>query len=287
MLDDNGDGTGHHQFLFGETEGNRSRTMFVGTGFKTALADIHGVTATLYLGEEKSTADLLAVSDADSLANAWVEIRSPLTRSETDIGYAHQPLVMPVQSMKHDPTTRMWKTTWKGFNTSGKYEILYFIRNPGENTQFSMNRSIVYKNRPGNLPPDEFHLLAPANGAEQTTMPVFDWDETQDPDYDAITYNLVVATDLNFHNILIRQEEIGHPPFRIEDPFILKDLTHYYWMIEAVDSFGSIRTSSEIRQFHTDNTNGFQSYITGRVMDSSDLTGITGAGIKYDQTQIQ
>jgi hypothetical protein len=284
LLDDNGDGQGTHQLWYGGGDGENTQRLFIGTGKLDNLPDILEVTGTQYLAWNQSSADLWAVSDADSLAHAWLAIRTPVMQSNPGEGKVHMILDFAPYQMSYIPGLDQWSVSLEepgGFNESGKYELFYFVQNPGDDDLFSMKRSVVYKNKYGNYPPDLFSLLAPIDDSEQTSMPVFNWNIANDPDGDAITYNLIIATDSNFYNIVLQKEEILFPPFILDDPLALKDLTHYFWKIQAVDNFGSV-TSSGTRGFHTDNTNGFHGWVTGQVKSVVGLTGIAGASIKFD-----
>jgi hypothetical protein len=221
------------------------------------------------------------IADADSQAHAWLEIRPPSMILTPGGGKEHMIIDLTIEPMNYNQGITQWELEGNEFNESGKYELFYFVQNPGDNDLYSMKRSVVYKNRYGNHPPDLFKLLAPLDDSEQTSMPVFNWDIAQDPDGDTVTYNLIIATDVNFHNIVLQKEELPSPPFILDDPLVLKDLSNYFWKIEVVDNFGSV-TASGAGSFHTDNTNGFHGWVTGQVKSALDSTGLAGASIKYD-----
>jgi len=280
LLDDNADGKGGNRLIY-DGDGDISQGLYIGTGVIENFPRIINVTDTQYIGLDQSSVDLWMKADVDNQAISWLEIRSPSLVLSPEDGFEHRTIDLIQGEMAYNDLMDQWGLTWDGFNKSGKYELFYYVRNPGDETLFSMSRSVVYKNKYGNTPPQAFDLVVPLNESEQTTLPVFDWEAALDTDEDTVTYNLIIATDVNFHNIVLRREEIAFPPIRIDDPFILKDLTNYYWKIEAVDSFGSVTYSSSQQQFNTNNTNGFHTYIMGQIINSLNLTGIVGANIKY------
>jgi hypothetical protein len=160
------------------------------------------------------------------------------------------------------------------------YEIFYFVRDTQTKNSSPMKRSTVYKNKDGNAPPDAFHLLAPFDAAVTKTVLLFNWEKTADPNKDPLTYNLVIATDSAFSNVVYRREGIPVSMAHVDSAAHLQDLTTYYWKVEAVDGYGVKTTSTEITwSFRTDNTNGFPGIITGIVFSDRDFSRIATATI--------
>ncbi|HEC84762.1 MAG TPA: hypothetical protein ENI48_05920 [Thioploca sp.] len=114
-----------------------------------------------------------------------------------------------------------------------------------------------------NQPPNPFNLRYPTDGISTRTALRFDWESTTDPDNDVVTYTLLIATDTEkFDNSVVYQQEQRRIPLTsIDDTTVinegqtdgtLKDLTTYYWKVEAIDNFGA-KTTSPVFSFHTNN----------------------------------
>ena len=171
-----------------------------------------------------------------------------------------------------------WAVTYNGFTESGMYDILYFVRDKETGKISPMKRSVVYKDKAGNTAfPSQFHLLSPASTSTQKTTLVFTWEKALEAD--GVTYNLVIAEDINFTTIFYRKEGSAATMTYVDNSAGLKDQKTYYWMIEAADGFGEKTISYEKYSFKTDNTNGYPGIITGIVYSDRDFSLITSAVI--------
>ena len=283
LLDDNGDGKGSN--ILG-LDGTTTENIYLGAGLTRdanvvdSPAEIKEVTSTLFLDSGSSSALLWALPYklSDLLASAWMEIRAPSTVLTAKSGSNQLELDIPKVPMPK--TASRWEKQLATFSEPGKYEIFYYVRDTLTNQDSPMKRSVVYKNQAGNQAPTPFHLRAPANSSEQKTMVIFDWGEALDPDADPVSYTLTIASNPDFTaaHIVYRQEEIESSPTFVDGAAGLKDLTTYYWKIEAIDQYGAKTPSSEIWSFYTDNTNSAGGgIITGLVYSNLDSSAISGA----------
>ncbi len=76
---------------------------------------------------------------------------------------------------------------------------------------------------------------------------IFDWEASSDPDSDGITYEIQVATDNQFSNI-VHSANTGNTNREIT---LEKDITHY-WRVKATDSNGGSSIFSNVWQFYTE-----------------------------------
>ena len=95
-----------------------------------------------------------------------------------------------------------------------------------------MRRSRVYnykdeEDEEANSPPSSFGLISPPDGAEVKTVLMFDWEDSEDPD--GLTYNLIIATDSAFDDIVYRKEEIPISAALVDKSVGLEDLMTFYW----------------------------------------------------------
>ena len=181
------------------------------------------------------------------------------------------------------------------FTDRGRYEVYYHVLDKQTPAQAApVEVGVVYKTYDGNQPPAAFNLVEPASGVSVRTEDIFIWRETTDPDdlnnVLNVSYNLVISVDQSFAN---------DPRFQSIDPargqfFIaegiqfgtyavgreagLVDGQSYFWKVEAVDGFGSIKTS-EVRSFTVDNRNALAGpdLLVRQVV--SNQRGFTGVGI--------
>ncbi len=87
-----------------------------------------------------------------------------------------------------------------------------------------------------------------------------------------MTYTLIISENINFSSIAYQKERITSSVSYVDISAGLKDLTTYYWKVEAVAEYGARTTSIEVWTFQTDNTNGFPGIITGIVYSDLDYS---------------
>jgi len=297
LLDDSGSGSGSNSLAEGSTDGSVANDMFFGTGTNNLTnssgSGITGVTETKYLTDSESAALLwLTVTNNSEIGSAWTEIRVPSKVLAASSSSEQLSIDLPKVTMSS--LNNRWETTDAAFNSAGisfseagKYEIYYYTKDNTAKAEISpMKRSVVYKNKIGNHAPSSFSLVSdsdsPADGETKKTVLVFKWNATSDPDGDDLTYNLVIATESGFNNVVYKKEEITDPMAFVDMTAGLKDLTTYYWKIEAVDIYGSVTTSTQKWSFTTNNTNGYPGVVTGIVYSDTESSKISAANTKID-----
>jgi hypothetical protein len=303
LVDINGDGQGSNVLSAEIGEGPNLAELYLGAGvdFVTnpgSAAEILQVTDTVYLTPEQSSADLyIKVNNANRVNGAPVDIRQPsiVLTTKDDVEYTEQREIEGVLRVDGDlrcsHVTNYCDKQVDVFEEPGQYEVFYFVRDSITNDISPIERSVVYKNKAGNQTPDSFELLYPFAGVEPppATTLRFYWNDTNDPDNDAFTYTLLIATDEEYfdNSVVYKQEELRVTTTSIDDQANvideetgkssqgLKDLTKYYWKVEAIDNFGA-RTSSNVVSFTPDNTNAPPS------PGSADPKSILGNSIAID-----
>jgi hypothetical protein len=88
---------------------------------------------------------------------------------------------------------------------------------------------------------------------------------------------LISKGDNSFSNP-IRKEGLLYSTCLVTAADGLEDLSTYYWKVRAIDEFGAVR-DSDVRVFHTNNTNPVACWINGHVYDTSTGQPITGASV--------
>ncbi len=291
LLDDNGDGVGSNRL-----DGLLAADLRLGIGLDydtnsvTNPADIQAVSSIQYV-EPGSDSALLWLEDnlnGGSVA-AWLEVRSPDQELTGSGGTSTIQLTNELDRvlMNFNESTGRWEGTYQpdageghlGFDAPGRYQIYYFVRDAKTGEISPLKQSTVYKRKAVNTAPDPFDLLSPLDDSTHQSTLVFDWQSTTDPDGDLLTYNLVIATDPSFVNVVYRQNVLTTSHAAVDENAGLEDLSNYYWKVEAVDAYGALTPSNQIWWFHTDNTNGNIGILKGLVYSDTDFALLTSANI--------
>ncbi|MGA1824078.1 MAG: Ig-like domain-containing protein [bacterium] len=289
LLEDDGDGMGSNLISEGYGDGEVAENIYLGIGLTYDVnsmgnpAEMVNVTETLYLDASATSARLWAEANDDTkVSSAWMEIRPPSKILTPGGGTAQLEVELDKMLMTLNESSSCWEKTYTLFNEYGMFEVFYFIRDTETDEISPMTRSVVYKNKPENNPPSSFALVSPEDAAEQKTILIVSWTESSDPDKDIISYNLVIATDVDFSNVVYREEGIFTCSTLIDQRAGLNDLTTYYWNVEAVDSYGAITESNQAWSFSTNNTNVLPGFIQGIVYNVENYLPLEEVNISID-----
>jgi PKD repeat protein len=289
LLDDNGDTVGSN-VLSDDGDGSMVKDLYFGVGnyyvpnSATNPAEVTEVTETVFLTSspsDNSHTMWAEVNDDDKVdgGRIWFEVRPP-SMALSGTGGSGQSVADYVYNFLLYTSPTHWEKSYSGFDEYGKYEIFYFVRDEDTQKVSPMKRSVVYKDKPGNNPPDAFNLTSPADTSEQTTIVLLQWEDAVDPDGDAVTYTVMISEDDTFATVDYIKEEITHNATVIGSEAGLEDLTTYYWKVVAIDAYGRRTESSQVWSFHTDDHNGFPDYIAGYITDSSTGAGLAGTATR-------
>jgi len=308
LLDDNGDGIGSN-VLTANGDGNKLASLMFGTGHDYLVnapdnpAEILDVTLPQYLTEKKDDTSALLLLQAnipDKVDPATIEIRPP-SKILNQVQDSTEQIAIELEThpLKYNEDSELFEFAYAGFTESGRYDIFYTVRDKNTKEKSPFYHSAVYKNRPGNLPPNSFKLISPSNKSFTQTVLIFDWESTDDPDDEPITYSLIIAEDQNFNNIVYQENELIHSMAFVDSGYlvinddeshedeeynahILEDLAEYFWKVEAVDMYGAV-TSSNIHSFNTNNTNAPPGIVSVQVNNTLDGTPVENVEITLDQ----
>jgi hypothetical protein len=164
LLDDNGDGKGSNVLV---EDGQMAKSIFLGAGVDLASndeniqADILTVTPPQYLSADESTVLLfLTANDQRKVDPAQIAIRPPSKLLHAQDGTEQVDIDIENQFLKYNHDTKRFEINYAGFTESGMYEIFYTVRDSKTKQISLVQRSVVYKNKPGNSPPGKFNLKA-------------------------------------------------------------------------------------------------------------------------------
>lgn len=89
-----------------------------------------------------------------------------------------------------------------------------------------------------NQAPTTFNLLSPANEAKNLSpILILDWEDSEDPEKEAITYAVYISRNIDFSESIIK-ENLTASTCLVDDN--LNDEDWYYWKVQAVDDYGAI-----------------------------------------------
>jgi len=294
LLDDNGDATASYLPL-SITDGILAANLSLGVGVKSLgePADIAAVTSTTILPATQ-TDDVplwLQVNDNSRIARAWMEIRTPVTSVSSYGGTGQFIPHLITQPLYYDGL--QWNSSYT-FPNAGTYNLLYYTQDNQTGDISPTAHSVVYKQLANNTAPSAFSLTAPEDAGSVSPMFPLSWQEVTS--IHAVTYTLLVATDLDFTNIVYRQESIPQaamymPNAALKDPtsttggyYCQNGDTHCYWKVQAIDSFGAV-TESNTRSFTiVVASNDLPGIIYGYVLDSVTGAPIPGATVFFNNT---
>lgn len=123
------------------------------------------------------------------------------------------------------------------------YDNLYYWRVNGTNSNGTGTWSNTYNFRTINFLPAAPVLVSPLNNSTGNSLtPALDWNDISD----ALHYNLQVATDTGFANMVVNQNNIIASQYNI--PASLLNIgTAYYWRVNAVNGNGTGQWSARWR----------------------------------------
>ncbi|MBI5664011.1 MAG: hypothetical protein HZC49_02805 [Nitrospirae bacterium] len=281
LLDDDGDGYGSNM-LSGTEDGNEVDELYVGVGNyyvpnrAANPAELTEVTETAYLSSAEATYTMWAeVNDNAKIdgGRIWYEVRKPSKSLPGGSGNEQVAADYVYNFLLYDSGLH-WEKQYNDFDEYGRYEIFYFVRDAGTQKVSPMKRSIVYRDDPGNLNyPDAFNLTLPADGSEQMSKVILDWEGSVDADGDEVTYTVMISRVSDFATVDYIREEIKDTWAMVGDDGELLVDTLYYWKVVAADSYGKRTESNQVWSFNTnclgdpENCNGtaFPGIITGYV----------------------
>jgi hypothetical protein len=233
-------------------------------------AGLTSVSPAQYLSPTDPDPVLEAKTDnADDVAEIWVAIKPPdfdLGQPLADISEQREVAVPRLEFDEQTDTVtyRLYdfnKGGFSGFNQTGRYEVLYFVKDKETGSISVLMKSFVYRNLdPTDEPPRAFDLLEPPVWSMENTVLLLDWEDSSDPEKGMVSYTVEISTDAAFAKPEFTIEGVDGSALMIDESVGLKDLTDYYWRVIALDENGNRTLSSQTGSFSTNNTNGWGDY---------------------------
>ena len=296
LLDDNGDGQGSNELSDPKGDGQVSKNVFLGVSERTGNAPddvyIEEVARAIFLGTGQfSTNDIWArVNDNHGFKSMWVEIKRPDYSNETQSSSAQ--IAMDLKKILYnnyneDLDIYEWKKI-NAFDVPGMYQVFYFAEDDTTSNISALKETRVYKAKSGNHIPEPFQLISPINISENapdsiptvSTTFILDWEDAIDPDHHRISYTvLLTKPSTNSISTAIIKDDINQSACLIRLSDGIKDLSHYYWKVRAIDEYGAIR-ESETWEFKTDNNkNPPSGSLNAYVFDEASMQPVNNAEI--------
>lgn len=243
LYDDNGDAVASN--LLDQGDGAATSSVYLGFAppaesgapVETDEAAFVQVTGTLHLPAGQSTAALWGFANHPGRVDtAWVEIRAPRTVLEGQGGTAQLENNLSKVFLTRDEATGRYEVedcrldNGRGcFENPGRYDVFYFVIDTITARVSTLASSVVHVNRQGNRRPDGFALLAPLDGVQTTPTMVLDWGDATDLDNDRVTYQVVVATDPDLNDVVLRREQLRASSLVIEPSSGIRGVQTFYW----------------------------------------------------------
>jgi hypothetical protein len=301
------------------SDGEVAATIKLGTGPDSAFnsaadpATIVEVTKTKFLNTSTINAELIvrANNNNDDVAAAIIEVRrpnemlssqvddgmgNPVTVQQTADGYVRR-LLGPEGTCASAPNFYCLNygdpliPDPDQFDAPGTYEIYYYVEDTETGDLSPQERSVVYKALGGNDAPSAPTLVSPADGdIDIPLVAALDWTDSVDPEGNALTYTVRVATDSAMANVIYKEEEIPFSFHVVPPASGLANDTDYWWDVQAIDFYGATVDSicdgapSTPCMFHTvesgnNNTGLIRGVIRGLTQSNAVVTQLNNAAV--------
>jgi hypothetical protein len=122
--------------------------------------------------------------------------------------------------------------------------------------------------------PSAFNLLSPADKAKVSTKAILDWEDSSDSE--GLTYTVYISESNSFGDPII--ENLSSSFYALQETDGIKDVTTYYWKVEAINGFGAV-TGTSVWQFTTDNNSNAPPARVGGVIYNSQNKPIPNATV--------
>ncbi|MGB5325896.1 MAG: hypothetical protein WBN40_10795, partial [Pseudomonadales bacterium] len=300
QLDDNNDGLSSNVINTATSDtafdGVYAASVFLGTSTPLAinqpvLPEVVAVTDTTFLDVTPGDNTVQLTLRPESLnpnQRAYVDIREPGTMLPggdlSGSGISEQGEVDSTRVTLFAPGTNgcpvdQYCRAQGGFDSSGRYDIFYYLEDIDTGVVTPATRSIVYKNDPSNTAPASFELISPANGAVTTVnAAIFLWQASADLDGDRFSYSVVLCEDAALTVNCRAQEELRAPATKFVG---LKDNVDYYWRAAAIDNFGAITNSNSVFTFRVAlETNSIIGVVEGLVQSNLDFSLLSNFSVQ-------
>lgn len=228
----------------------------------------------------------VTVSDLSRLRQAWIEIRLP--------GAAPPPAALSESFQRVEAMPRflaegelgasLWwmhyeREDFPGFTEPGEYQVYYFVEDVSGRLA-PVRSSRVFRNRTGNLPPEPFSLVKPADNAVVDVFPCFEWQDAGDPDGDPVSYVILLSESAQFPYGTMVVETGGEPLLFAGRKLPLADGRAYYWKVIARDAYGATRESRQVFRLRTDTVNDVFGSLLVRIYDGSTGGRVPNASVR-------
>ncbi|GMQ89009.1 MAG: hypothetical protein BMS9Abin09_0453 [Gammaproteobacteria bacterium] len=301
LLDDNADRLGSRRLIGGTTngvvnDGEIARSIHLGYGSDVDANYFTPATTQFLPGPANACLDMVVTTDdisSPDRRDSWtLAVRSPGSNLAPFFNDP-RPLALPYQRLDMTDTSGGAGDSFQAcmnFAQSGKYEVWYWGETNGSGKSTALKRSLVYVNKTGNQPPAQVTSIYPENGANGvSTSPYFSWNYVNDPDGDAVTYTLRIATSSTVDSngmlvdIVYEEEEVG-VSYLITSTN-LQPFQRYFWQVVAADPYGEIAPPDTIADFEPEHPDQYAYYpLLGTVRTVGGAAAVSGSTVSWTQT---
>ncbi|MBF0627147.1 MAG: VCBS repeat-containing protein [Magnetococcales bacterium] len=303
LLDDNGNGTGSNELSTRSGDdgavANDLRLGFDLASQSNAIENpfaIDQVRPAIYNAGQTALLWAKIAHPATAQASAgWMTIIGPdfsvqnsaSSSSASSSASSYQVSVsLPSGNMTYNEGQQRWEintssiTGFAGFTTPGRYQIQYYLQDAATGETSDPVTGYVYKTKSGNQAPGSFTLQSPTSSGIVSRVAMFNWGNATDPEQDAVTYTISIASDRNFSQVVYKEESLPFSQALIDFTDRL-EAGHYWWKVEAVDAYGAA-TTSPAQPFTLNPTNEIPGILQGLIYSSRDLIALSGVMLKLN-----
>ena len=297
LMDDSGDGVGSPINIIGQKDGLTAAKMVLGLGSNASGLQWQAAMPTTKVSLGTSSVTAWATIDLASTGSSWIEIRRPDYVVPDSGGSGQVVMNLPVISGTPNQATGRYEYViqpdltkgFSGLDIAGTYTIYYYATDSNDEIIQPLVGTLYVEN-PDNRAPSAFIMNTPAAGAVMdSSLMLFTWNETTDPDNDPVTYTLKIYDDnSNTKGSELKRYELIPQGAYVLDGSVEKKAdgatplftsgNYYWWEVLAVDNKGAT-TSGGVNRFQTTFTNGLPGIIKGYLRNSVTGAAIAGATI--------
>jgi hypothetical protein len=277
QIDDNGDGLGSRiPALPGD--GQQATDLTLGDGGRVSESS-RQVPVSLF-ADRTATFQTLSYPGLADYVSVWVDVLSPSSSTVADGGTAQLINDADRLVLTYQANSDSWQGDYTNLGAPGRYDLFFFGLDAQGNLH-SLQRGALVKAAFDNRNPPPVDLTHPAEGLEVASSAIFDWLPVVDVDGDSLTYQLEIARDRQFIDVVHRQSGIDRSHTWVTGT-ILQNHGAYYWRIIAIDSRGG-RSSSAVASFNVRNSLGARAIVYGSVFSNN--RPAVGVGVSDGETQ--
>jgi hypothetical protein len=302
LLDDDGDGFGEaFQLSKFEGDGVLSSRTYCGVRSNSLLVDvtITEVSPSLFIELDDDFPEFTAtINDSRELENVLVEFKKPGFTQINDLSASMQAPVASEQvvtteviSLSADDNRAMATFNDKAYaqlkdidlRATGHFTMHFFARDAdSQNLSDMITRHVYRRLRDRSSSIQSFELLAPENGAVESSAVAFQWEGNADG---SRQFLLRIWSDAEKKELYHESPLLGVPQYVLEAG-VLEDASDYHWDVVTIDESGDWKNSLSTYSFSVDAKNALPAWVSGVIQNKSGGALLTDAVVEVGEGSV-